>query len=68
MLVTGAERPNLWVDVGAHLDVALAALRCHASQFDDWDAVQQRIRERAAEAGAEVGLAAAQAFLSIKLT
>src|SRR5437763_1893653 len=41
VLVTGAERPNLWVDVGAHLDVALAALRCHASQFDDWDAVQQ---------------------------
>ena len=67
VLVTGAERPNLWIDVGAHLDVALAALRCHDSQFDDWDAVEQRVRDRAREAGEPVGLPAAQAFLSIVL-
>jgi len=67
VLVTGAERPNLWVDVGAHLDTALAALRCHASQIVDWDAVEQRVRDRAREAGEPVGLPAAQAFLSILL-
>jgi len=67
VLVTGAERPNLWVDVGAHLDTALAALRCHASQIDDWDAIEQRVRDRAREAGEPVGLPAAQAFLSIVL-
>jgi LmbE family N-acetylglucosaminyl deacetylase len=67
-LVTGAERPNLWVDVGAHLDAAMAALRCHASQFDDWEVVEERVRDRAREAGEAVGLPAAQAFLSILLT
>ena len=67
VLVTGAEQPNLWIDVGAHLDTALAALRCHASQFDDWDAIEERVRERAREAGEPVGLPAAQAFLSILL-
>jgi LmbE family N-acetylglucosaminyl deacetylase len=67
VLVTGAERPNLWIEVGAHMDAGLEALRCHASQIDDWDAVEQRVRERAREAGEAVGLPAAQAFLSILL-
>lgn len=67
VLVTGVERPNLWVDVSAHMDTALAALRCHATQFDDWDDVEQRVRDRAREAGEEMGLPAAQAYLSILL-
>jgi LmbE family N-acetylglucosaminyl deacetylase len=67
VLVTGVERPNLWVDVSAHMDTALAALRCHASQFDDWADVEQRVRDRAREAGEETGLPAAQAYLSILL-
>jgi LmbE family N-acetylglucosaminyl deacetylase len=68
VLVTGVERPNLWLDVSATLDVGLQALRCHASQFDDWDAVEARVRERVAEAGAPVDMPMAQAFLSIDLT
>jgi LmbE family N-acetylglucosaminyl deacetylase len=67
-LVTGVERPNLWIDVTAHMEIALAALRCHTSQISDWDATQQRVRERAHEAGEAVGIEAAQAFLSILLT
>jgi LmbE family N-acetylglucosaminyl deacetylase len=68
VLVTGADHPNLWVDVADRLDVALAALRCHASQLPDWEATELRVRERAREAGAAAGLEAAQAFLSILLT
>jgi LmbE family N-acetylglucosaminyl deacetylase len=68
VLVTGADHPNLWVDVADRLDVALEALRCHASQLPDWEATERRVRERASEAGAGVGLEAAQAFLSILLT
>jgi hypothetical protein len=49
------------------MDAGLEALRCHASQIDDWDAVEERVRERAREAGEAVGLPAAQAFLSILL-
>lgn len=68
VLVTGVEHPNLWVDVSAQMETALAALRCHASQIGDWETAEQRVRERAAEAGRPVGLQAAQAFLSILLT
>jgi LmbE family N-acetylglucosaminyl deacetylase len=68
LLVTSVERPNLWVDVEAHLDTALAALRRHVSQLPDWDVVEQRVREWAHEAGEPVGILAAQAFLSVLLT
>jgi LmbE family N-acetylglucosaminyl deacetylase len=67
-LVTGVEQPNLWIDVTAHMDTALAALRSHASQISDWNATELRLRERAHEAGEAVGIEAAQAFLSILLT
>ena len=67
VLVTGVDHPNLWVDVSAQMETALQALRCHESQLGDWDAVEARVRERAAEAGTPAGLPAAQAFLSILL-
>jgi LmbE family N-acetylglucosaminyl deacetylase len=68
VLVTGVERPNLWIDVSATFATGLAALRCHASQLPDMPAVEERMRERVVEAGRPVGLAMAQAFLSILLT
>jgi LmbE family N-acetylglucosaminyl deacetylase len=68
VLVTGAERPNLWIDVGDTFEVGLAALRCHASQLDDLDEVEAHLRERVGTAGEPVGLPMAQAFLSILLT
>ncbi|MGH2457064.1 MAG: PIG-L deacetylase family protein, partial [Candidatus Limnocylindria bacterium] len=67
-LVTGVERPNLWLDVAHTFETGLAALRCHVSQVDDWQAVEERMRQRAAEVGKPVGLPMAQAFLSILLT
>ncbi|MGZ6372897.1 MAG: PIG-L deacetylase family protein [Candidatus Limnocylindria bacterium] len=68
VLVTGVEHPNLWVDVAEQMETALAALRCYASQIGDWETAERRVRERTAEAGGPVGLAAAQAFLSILLS
>lgn len=68
VLVTGADHPNLWIDVADRLEIALEALRCHASQIADWEATEARVRERAREVGAAAGLSAAQAFLSILLT
>jgi LmbE family N-acetylglucosaminyl deacetylase len=67
-LVSGVERPNLWVDVGASFATGMRALRCHVSQLADPDAVEARMRERVAEVGKPVGLDCAQAFLSILLT
>lgn len=68
VLVTGAERPNLWIDVSDTYQTGMAALRCHASQVDDWAEVEERLHERVVAAGQEVGLPMAQAFLSILLT
>lgn len=67
VLVTGAEQPNLWIDVSATFAVGLDALRCHASQLDDLDEVEAHLRERVATAGEPVGLPMAQAFRSILL-
>jgi LmbE family N-acetylglucosaminyl deacetylase len=68
VLVSGVERPNLWVDVMATYDIGLQALRCHVSQVSDWAAVEERMAERVRTAGEEVGLPMSQAFLSILLT
>jgi LmbE family N-acetylglucosaminyl deacetylase len=67
LLISGSERPNLWVDVSTTFEQGMEALRCHASQIDDMDGAQARMRERALEAGEESGLWLAQAFLSILL-
>jgi LmbE family N-acetylglucosaminyl deacetylase len=68
VLVTSVERPNLWLDVSATFELGLQALRCHVSQFDQWEEVESRVRERVSEVGRPVGLPLAQAFLSIDLT
>jgi LmbE family N-acetylglucosaminyl deacetylase len=68
VLVTGAERSNLWIDISGSFEVGLAALRAHASQISDSNEIESRLRDRAREAGAAVGLDCAQAFLSILLS
>lgn len=65
VLVTGVERPNLWLDVSGTFEIGLQALFCHVSQLPDPDATAERVRQRAAELGEPAGLALANAFLSI---
>jgi len=65
VLVSGVERPNLFIDVSATFELGLRALFCHASQIPDRAAVEERVRLRAAELGEPAGLALANAFLSI---
>lgn len=57
-----SNRPDAWVDVSGTLDRKLAALRAHASQISDMDALERRVRDRAAETGAALGTPAAEAF------
>ncbi|HEX3220142.1 MAG TPA: PIG-L deacetylase family protein [Candidatus Limnocylindria bacterium] len=68
VLVTGVERPNLWIDVSDTFELGLQAIQRHVSQFGDWSDVESRMRERIGEAGKPVGMPMAQAFLSIELT
>src|SRR5690606_28770635 len=63
VLVTGVERPNYWRYVTGTMETGTRALRCHGSQVDVWAAVEERVLERSAEAGRELGVERAQAFL-----
>lgn len=65
VLVSGVERPNLWLDVSTTFEIGLQALFCHVSQLPDPDTTAERVRQRAAEFGEPVGLELANAFLSI---
>ena len=57
-----SNQPTIWVDVSATLDRKLAALAAHASQIHDADGLATRIRAWAAEEGAPIGAAAAEAL------
>ncbi|HXG16249.1 MAG TPA: PIG-L deacetylase family protein [Calidithermus sp.] len=61
------ENPHLVVDITDTMDVKLKALACHQSQFDDFAAVEARVRERAAALGRSRGYAYAEAFDRIVL-
>ena len=68
VLVSGVERPNLYLDVSNTFKVGLTALMEHASQIADPQAVAERVRQRAEELGSVAGMPLANAFLSILLT
>jgi LmbE family N-acetylglucosaminyl deacetylase len=59
------EQVNFWSDVTATADRKLQALRCHASQYDDWEQLEGRVRAwmrvNAESAGLPEG-SAAEAF------
>jgi LmbE family N-acetylglucosaminyl deacetylase len=57
-----SNQPDAWIDVTATLDRKLAALRTHESQISDMVALEGRVRARATEMGALLGVAAADAF------
>ncbi len=44
--LSGSQHPDTWVDISATFDRKLAALREHASQIHDIDALARRLRER----------------------
>lgn len=74
LLLFEADEPDHYENVEGHLEAKLAALECHVSQFrttmyidPDDDGTQRRgfrdrITTRAADVGAEVGLALAERF------
>jgi LmbE family N-acetylglucosaminyl deacetylase len=55
-------QPDVWIDVSATADRKIEALRAHASQLHDPEAVFARVRARLAEQGAQIGVPAAEAY------
>ena len=56
------ENPELIVDISDTMDLKIKALSCHASQFQDFAAVEKRVRERGAYLGKPKGYAYAETF------
>lgn len=56
------ENPQLVVDITETMDLKLKALACHVSQFDDFAAIDTRVRERCAALGRAKGYAYAETF------
>jgi LmbE family N-acetylglucosaminyl deacetylase len=50
------ERVNVWVDVTASADRKLEALRCHRSQYEEWEPLEQRVRAWLRGAAESAGL------------
>jgi LmbE family N-acetylglucosaminyl deacetylase len=62
-----SDRAGTVVDISDTLDTKVAALRAHVSQLRKPDALETLIRERAAETGLAVGVAAGEAFRIVDL-
>lgn len=60
LYLSWSNHPTAWVDVSATLDRKIAALRAHASQIREPEALDARIREWAREEGAAIGAEAAE--------
>ena len=68
VLLWGSEEPDAFIDVSETFDLKMAALRCHSSQVDRyWDAVEQRVRERAEKMGEDNGMPLAEAFRRVAM-
>jgi LmbE family N-acetylglucosaminyl deacetylase len=61
------ESPEIVVDISETMDLKIKALACHASQFQDFAAVEKRVRQRGAELGRPRGYAYAETFDRIAL-
>ncbi|MGI8758016.1 MAG: PIG-L deacetylase family protein [Acidimicrobiales bacterium] len=69
VLLSGTIEPDLWVDVGATLDVKVRAMFCHRSQLaaDAGEWLGDFVRQRAAEEGRRAGLGHAEGFRRLRL-
>lgn len=63
--ITGAEHPDVFVDVSETIDAKIESLRCHKSQIGDMDAIATRLREGVETVGKAAGLPMAESFKRI---
>ena len=56
------EEPRLVIDITETMELKLEAIRCHASQVDDFKTLEARMRNRAATIGKEKGYPYAEGF------
>ncbi len=62
-----SNQADVVIDVTGTVDRKIDALRCHATQLHDPEAVFERVRGRLADAGASIGVGAAEAYRLVVL-
>ena len=62
-----SNQPDAWIDVTETADRKIEALRSHASQLHDPEAVFTRVRGRLTEQGERIGVAAAEGYRLVVL-
>jgi LmbE family N-acetylglucosaminyl deacetylase len=66
--LSGSLQPDVWVDITDTVDLKVAAVECHASQFPDAEGwVAEAVRQRAEEEGRRAGVAFAEGFRHLAL-
>ena len=67
VFLAGAEKPNMWVDIGETMDKKIAALKKHASQFEDLEELEKRVRATARTRAKKVSFEYAESFRRVQL-
>ena len=67
VLLFASDQPDFWVDIGATIDKKIKALGRHQSQVAQWPQWEERMRQRARDAGASQGLKFAEPFKKLIL-
>ncbi len=67
ILLMNVPKATLFVDITDYLDKKLEALKCHDSQFDDYEKVKERVTERAQKLGEKCNAQYAEGFVRITL-
>jgi LmbE family N-acetylglucosaminyl deacetylase len=68
LLLSGTLEPDAWVDVSGSIDRKVAAVVCHGSRVgDDPTLVDELLRARTAEAGAQAGVRHAEGYRHLRL-
>jgi LmbE family N-acetylglucosaminyl deacetylase len=65
--VRAFEQLDTWIDVTDTIELKIKALREHHCQLDDYKELEETIRQRAADAGKEKGMAFAESFRVVRL-
>lgn len=64
----GSEEPDTYIDITDTFNLKMAALSCHASQVGRyWEAIDQRVKDRAEKLGQKEGFPLAEAFRHIEI-
>lgn len=61
------QQPDVWIDISSTFDRKVAALRAHASQIKDPEAIAEYVADWARRVGAPKGLALAESFRRLEV-